>query len=80
MVTKWVDSNSSVQGAVYRCDFAYDLVYDLLAKGSRKLIFDLSFYEMCIHGHSSRLPDRTRHLPASRAATTAGVCWGRQLE
>jgi hypothetical protein len=32
-----------------------------------------------IHGHSSRLPDMTRHLPASRAATMAGVCWGRQL-
>jgi hypothetical protein len=32
-----------------------------------------------IHRHSSRLPDMTRHLPASRAATTAGVCWARQL-
>jgi hypothetical protein len=32
-----------------------------------------------IHGHSLRLPDMTRHLPASRAATISGVCWGRQL-
>jgi hypothetical protein len=32
-----------------------------------------------IHGHSSRLPDMTSHLPASRPATIAGVFWGRQL-
>jgi hypothetical protein len=43
-------------------------------------IWDLWNYLIgLIHGHSSRLPDMTRHLPASRPATIAGVFWGRQL-
>jgi hypothetical protein len=53
---------------------------DLLREMARRKAANPAWNDKAaIHRHSLRLPDMTRHLPARRAATTAGVCWARQL-